>query len=253
MATADGVLNYCLHDVVNLNSKNKISYFMVNNYPKFIVQNIRSSSKNIDNFFATLSAYSLDFNLIGLVETWSIFGNNFKKPGYNLFEHSSNMNKSSGVALYVAEVYNTVIIDLPWINSVSFKIDYLFVKSDIITVNNLPVRVGVLYRSPATNISQFLDFWQKLLDYFCINNLPVIILADLNINILSACDKNVLLFLEKTHNNGFYILNNYSTRVTKSSSSLLDVMITNLNINSSSVIDTNIADHFAVGSLFLFF
>lgn len=51
----------------------------------------------------------------------------------------------------------------------------------------------------------------------------------------------------KTFNYGFYVLNEGVTRRSKSKGSFLDIVVTNINLSTrTSVVDTDLSDHYAV-------
>ena len=67
--------------------------------------NIRSLSKNLDNFLAYLSQLPHKFSVIAFSETWATESNenSFKIPGYNNIFKSRTTSTGGGIALYVLD------------------------------------------------------------------------------------------------------------------------------------------------------
>ena len=82
---------------------------------------------------------------------------------------------------------------------------------------------------------------------------PLFLVRDLNINSLDySRNTHVRGFFNFVFQNGIFSVINRPTRVTKSSTTIIDHILTNTLIDSqiqSSIIKTDISDHFAVFSL----
>ena len=121
---------------------------------------------------------------------------------------------------------------------------------EIFLPHSRPILIGIFYRPP--NDSEFLKTFHSTIEYAKeFNNQEVYIMGDMNIN------------MDKNNTNNTYIRNEYNelctshgisqiiksyTHVTKTSSSLIDHILTNSqeHISQSGVIETTFSDHFSI-------
>ena len=100
--------------------------------------------------------------------------------------------------------------------------------------------VGCIYRHPKATVLSF-SYLSDVFKYVCLKNKPVLILGDFNDNILQRGNNmtNVIKTLSLTQ------IINQPTRITPTSSTLLDLLITNNNefIDNSNVSPSPVADH----------
>lgn len=209
-----------------------------------MLQNIRSATRNFDNLLVSLKDSGVVFDILCLVETWYEKGNLPQVDGYCLFQATSGLNKSSGVAILVDKPLNPIKWE-PDIDSIYSKMfDYCFVSCNL--NENLGRRciLGTIYRSPNTSIDLFLDFWETLLNILAACACDVILTGDLNLNLLKDVDVHVINFLDINSNAGFRILNKAPTRISGHSSTQLDLFLTNIMVNTWSYgIDSDLTDH----------
>lgn len=83
---------------------------------------------------------------MGLTETWERYGEVENVVGYKKFVHSSQRNKSSGVALFIKECWNAVELKDSFIYSLD-AIDIVGVQIDNLTVDIGKINFLVCYRS----------------------------------------------------------------------------------------------------------
>lgn len=220
-----------------------------------ILQNIRSVNYNFDQFLLTISMMGMDFDVIGLVETWSRYGNVPPVAGYKVYEGTSNINKSSGVALLVKENYDSGLMDFKDNVDMGEMFDMLFIK--VRGQSNLDSKkgdciFGVCYRSPTSNMSNFITFWESLLNNLMLLNTNVILMGDINIDFKKDNNPNSSACNFIANNCGFRLINDIPTRYTQMGGSLIDVVFTNVCGNTNSVVvDTCITDHCSVVASFL--
>lgn len=214
-----------------------------------ILQNIRSSSRNADEFFSSISSLPPCYQeIICLSETWHKFGNIGSITGYKVYENSSGHNKSSGVGLLVKDNLSSerFITYSEKIHSRNCDL----VTACINTGNMIQAKLiytTVMYRSPSGCKADFLNIWKDLLEESCGKNLKSIITGDFNINILKTNDTWVDDFKEITSNFGFRILTTSVTRKGIGTPSSLDLIITNIVCNTfTNIIDLDITDHYTV-------
>ena len=120
-----------------------------------------------------------------------------------------------------------------------------------INIKNMYIIVGVVYRKPGSNLEEFSDDLNRLLQNMNLDRSPCIIVGDLNINLLSQHDKSKD-FLRMTESYGLRQLITDPTRVTNTTSSLIDHIYTNIsshNIQSGCIV-VEISDHFPVFAIF---
>ena len=167
---------------------NKITR-QLNNHPENTIQfssyflNIDGNKTNFDSFCIELKRIEHIFPVIGLAETNvdPELKNLYQIPGYNSFYQSviSHKSKGTGVALYVHENFNAVIMEeFSFCND---DIETLFVKISQPS-SSMTLVTGVIYRSPSGNETNFLHKFENI----C-NILPqsgVRILGDYNFDFL---------------------------------------------------------------------
>lgn len=220
---------------------------------KCLLQNIRSASKNFDSFLLFLNSLEVNFDVISLVETWCAYGNLDTLENYDFFESSSCLNKASGVALLVKKIFKAYTFDLSILNvSPPNNLDLLFISWEPIGNPNQKCVIGSLYRSPNSNITTFIAYWETLICELSETGFNVIIMGDFNINILDKSNIHVNNFIDVTNNLGFRILTQFPTRSSKHSHSCIDLIITNvLNKTETYRMDSDITDHFSILTSFL--
>ena len=114
-------------------------------------------------------------------------------------------------------------------------------------INGCRLIVGIIYRKPNTDISEFQDSLLAVLQSIKIDKLQCILLGDFNINLL-VTDNKVEQFQSGLQCMGMQQLIKSPTRVTKYSSSLIDHIYTNLVASEihAGVIETDVSDHFPI-------
>ena len=145
-------------------------------------------------------------------------------------------------------------------NSLNFKI----LKKQSINSNDLECACIKIVRKNANNIVVFCIYrpprgdsrkcLEEIKALICKNQKePLFLVGDLNINSLDySINTNVRDFFNLIFQNGIFLLINRPTRVTKSSATEIDHVLTNTIIDSevqSGIIKTDISDHFAVFAL----
>ena len=122
---------------------------------------------------------------------------------------------------------------------------------EIIRKNAKNIVVSCISRPPRVDSHKSLD---KIKTLICKNQeKPLFLFGDLNINSLDySINTNVREFFYLIFQNGIFPLINRATRVTKSSATIIDHVLTNTMIDSevqSGITKTDISDHFAVFAL----
>jgi endonuclease/exonuclease/phosphatase family metal-dependent hydrolase len=103
-------------------------------------------------------------------------------------------------------------------------------------------RVIVLYRSLSQPVEEFLNFFSHWLEGIEQSNCTTIITGDFNINLKSSSDL-VRRTKDVFHLRGYKQLVKFNTRVSKTSTSLIDFVLTNAPAVAVSRLKTKISDH----------
>ena len=128
---------------------------------------------------------------------------------------------------------------------------YECLSLEIIIEKGKNIIVTCLYRTPGTNIDDFVEKMEILLNKVK-NNKSVILCGDFNIDLLkSEVHIGTKKYLDLLNSFGLYPVINYPTRVAAGSATLIDNIFTNI-IDSSKngiIINDNISDHLPIFSM----
>ena len=210
--------------------------------------NIRSLYKNFDSFKDVLDCCKIDFEVIGLVETWLKDKplDYFHMDGYSLEFSNRKNGRCGGACLYISDrmKYN-IRHDLAEINHPE-NVETVFVEIERMGLKNIVV--GVIYRPPGQDVNEFNAFTDVLLSQITKNDKLVYLMGDFNINLLN----------EDVHaqtQNFMNILSSYClypsitkpTRITANSATLIDNIFTNSkSYQIPGIIITDVSDHLPV-------
>ena len=119
-----------------------------------------------------------------------------------------------------------------------------------ISHKNLSVKniiIGVVYRRPGTNLTNFNDNFAALLEKINLESRPTYIRGDFNIDLLNSNTCNQL-FLNDLLSSGFFLSIDRPTRITDDTATLIDNIFVNNHNNQtkSGVWLTDIADHMPI-------
>ena len=184
--------------------------------------NIRSLQKNV-NEINLLYEHILKskFDVICLSEVWKVQNTAaLGLTGYNLeVKCRQDELRGGGVGAYIRSSIKYSTLDYDVLHAESLWFD--------MNVNGCRVIVGIIYRKPNTDISEFQDSLLNVLGNLKIDKLQCILLGDFNINLLVS-DNKVEQFQSGLQCMGMQQLITSPTRVTKNTSSLIDHIYTNL-------------------------
>lgn len=204
---------------------------------KLLHINARSIRSKSDDIMTFIYSCNMVFNVVMFSETWyDDDTEHLVMPGYNHFLNRKE-SRGGGVALQT--------------NFSRFQLvhDYAVATEDyeILCIRKDSQMFGVIYRPPHDSICGFLGFFDKLPSFASNNAYSLTIGGDLNIDVLkdSAPAVDLLLTLQC---NGFRNEITTPTRVTTTSTSLLDLFITNTVAENviSRVIISALSDHLPV-------
>ena len=208
--------------------------------------NIRSLSLHVDELASTLATLKINFDVIGVSETWNSFENpieaNVEIPGYVYFPCQSH-SQNGGVALYMKS--GLTLIPRPDLSKDSTDFESVWVEIE--NKNGKNYLFCCAYRHPSTSFDTFSEYLQEVLSIPAVSNKQVFILGDFNINLLNynSCTPitNYVNFLFSKQYLPYII---HPSRVSAHSATLIDNIFSNITDNEtiSGNILTQITDHF---------
>ena len=172
--------------------------------------NIDGNKTNFDEFAAHVSQFQHEVSVIGLCETNTdpSLKDLFPLTNYNSFyqETMPNKSKGTGVALYIQKSFNaTLIKDI----SVSTPhIETIFLK---LSINNINLVTGVVYRPPSGDFSEFLECFQHITSKITCSY--SYILGDFNYDLFNNSNHQTNLFEENFLGEGLFPLISLATHV----------------------------------------
>ncbi|KAJ8025074.1 hypothetical protein HOLleu_35175 [Holothuria leucospilota] len=206
--------------------------------------------KNFNAFVSFMNSIdNYQFTLIAITETWLNDlspSNTLQIDGYKLLYKNRLNKRGGGVALFIKEnLHANIRADLSQLMNDSAET--LFVEIENSKTRN--TLVGVIYRPPEQNVNDFLDCTGNCLEALNYENKNVFLTGDFNITLLTQnVAHNVQELVNIMSLYSFYPLIDKPTRVTTSTSSLIDNIFTNVanHILKSGVLVTDISDHYPI-------
>ena len=229
---------HTLQDLSSLDiSENDFSLFHMNT---------RSLSLHFDELISTLATLKINFDVIGVSETWNSFENpirtNVEITGYSHFPCQS-YSQNGGVALYVKSGLSPTL--RPDLSKDSADFETVWVEVENKKGKNYLFCCA--YRHPNTNLDSFSDYLQEILSSSTVSNKQTFILGDFNVNLLNynshTPTTNYVNFLFSKQFLPYII---HPSRVSENSSTLIDNIFANISDSEtvSGNILTQITDHF---------
>ena len=211
--------------------------------------NIRSLYKKFESLKDFLQESNMNFNIIGLVETWLKDRPHeyFEMEGYNL-ELTNRQNKGGGgVCLYIDEnIAYSLRNDLHQIKHPEYT-ESLFIEIERNKSKNIVV--GIVYRPPDQDMNEFNKFTDSLLSKITKNeNKLVYIMGDFNINLLNE-DIHVQTadFINTISSYSMCPSITRPTGITTKSATLIDNIFTNSHTKQTSgIILYDLSDHLPI-------
>ena len=197
--------------------------------------NAQSLLSSINEIIILLSEENID--ILCISESWLLphTPDSFVSiPNYNIFRNDSG--RGGGVCMYVKDSLKVNVISLNLPSPSGIEDIYLSIQYE----KHPSIIVGCMYRHPKADAMSF-DYINDVLQSLTISKKSIFVLGDLNDNILSPGNKlNKII-----SNNKLTQIIKKPTRITSTSSTLLDVIISNNPhiVVSHDVIPTTISDH----------
>jgi exonuclease III len=228
-------------------NKNNIT----NDNLSFIHFNVRSLSQNITELSAFLETLCVKFSCICLTETW-LRDNTvdlYNMSGYNhIYKYREN-RPGGGVSIFLHDSIPFKIRDD--LSSVNDNYECLFIEvNKSYFKSSANIIIGVVYRIPGTNMNLFNDFFENITTKIKEEKKLGYSMGDYNINLLNTTDHTATNdFVNIALSNSFIPLITRPTRITQTSSTLIDNIFTNNfqdNICLKGILVNDITDHFPV-------
>ena len=214
--------------------------------------NIRSASKNHDNFVTYLEGLNFEFPLIGESECWLNESNKdtIGIKGYKAEHTCRNERSGGGVSLYIKDDIECTRVDEFCLSEPNIESVFCEFNKDQFNLEKNVV-VGVIYRPPNTDIKVFNEIVAGILAKLKTEKKYIHLMGDVNINLINM-DNHVATqdFIDLLSEYGLMPTISKPTRVTRRSATLIDNIFSNMVHNSDSiftgVLYTDLTDHFPV-------
>ena len=214
--------------------------------------NVKSLPKHYDELEMYLDSLRFPFSFIGLTETWlgECKENLYELPHYVSVTKSRNSKRGGGVSLLIRRHIPFVLRnDLAYFDS---EMESVFIEIEkSVFHSNANIIMGVVYRMPDSSVDMFNERLADILNSVHKENKLFYLLGDLNIDLFKHdVHRPTSEFLDTIYSYNVYPLVTKPTRVTASSATLIDHILSN-NIDVSyghtqGILCTSISDHFAV-------
>ena len=219
--------------IQNLKKTHSMPCFLIkkrrNASASFFHLNIKSLPKHHEEFCLLLESLRPRFSFVAVTETWlsdhthELYG----MPNYTMESRYRKCKKGGGVALYVND--NISYIVRKDLEHFDCEMESLFIEVDskvFQTPSNIVI--GIVYRMPDASIDIFHDRMADILNVINKENKLFYMLGDLNIDFLK-CDEHRLTssFIDTLYSNNVFPLITKPTRVTQSTATLIDHILTN--------------------------
>lgn len=216
--------------------------------------NIRSIPKNLTCFENYLRGLNFCFTVIGISETWLNTSNKdcYEIGGYNHYSLCRNIKTGGGVSLFVKDTVSCKCRPEFTRNETYIEALFIEISKDSSGLKN-DVIVGMIYRPPNQDVCVFNDCLQEILDTIKKENKLLYLMGDFNVNLLETnCHLPSSEFLDLLYSYSLFPLMTRPTRITSSSSTLID----NIYLNDISAMNTlngilftGISDHLPIFSI----
>ena len=245
----------------NMNQFTSMAFndFVGNNYSSnrnslsILHMNIRSISKNYDNFVASLDSINLKFDVIAISESWLKDSTaDIYFPGYSSYHSTRPSRSGGGTALYIKNHLLSSLIIGTTVNNDDIECVFAEIRH-----NNGKVVVGSIYRPPSGNVSIFQNELCSKLSMINSSTNETVLCGDYNLDLLKInSNANIADFYQSALTYGLSPSITSPTHICiqgngQISYSLLDNILTsNRNFCKSGILEFDITDHFPIFILF---
>ena len=148
--------------------------------------NIRSSATNLDSFLNYLECLNTEFAIICLTETWLNEWNYhlYEIPNYvNIGKQRSGRKGGGGISIYFKQnMKHKIRDDLSFMN-LEYESVFIEIERDTLLLEQ-HIILGVIYRPPGSDINQFNDRTNDILERVRHERKLCYLLGDYNIDLL---------------------------------------------------------------------
>ena len=240
--------SYLVSDKLNTLSTEKFTVLSLN------IQSLPAKFTQFNDLISQFPNNSAP-DVICIQETWQIIDNSFfPLPNYHPLEiNTRQLARGGGVGIYVKENFSYKIL-----KQYSIFCERIFESLFIeVTIeNNKKIIIGSVYcppKAPGLTITQqftqFTELLTNLLAELSNNSEQVFIYGDFNLNVLELSNnKFISEYVETVFSFGFLQLITKPTRINENSSTLIDHILTNSNVqeHDTFIICSDLSDHFPI-------
>lgn len=201
--------------------------------------NARSLENKHESLDLLIDSCGISFDAIMVSETWyTKHSIPYSYPNYKCFVLSRPDRRGGGVLLLIKKMQNPQIVDEFTVSNINYE---------ILTVVDGSKMFSVIYRPPNADPQAFLCFLETFLDFASINKYSLFLGGDFNIDQIKT-SKPGNEFLSILESCGFKNVITVPTRITPSSESLVDLIITNTGnfVGNSGTLAYEISDHLPI-------
>ncbi|KAJ8034992.1 hypothetical protein HOLleu_22055 [Holothuria leucospilota] len=199
-------------------------------------------SKNFDPLLSLLNPCKNTFSVIAITETWfhkDIPFDLYNISGYTLIHRDRIDRNGGGVAMFVNNMFTFTVYDQISVTNYN-SFEAMFINLCISQAKS--VNIGVLYRPPHLSTSQFITDFNEMLSSYGYCSKTCYILGDLNINLMNVENDNQCAdFMNVLYSYSLVPTVDIPTRISSTSATLIDNIITNDNYPMNSAIITMIS------------
>mgnify|MGYP001553100430 CR=1 FL=1 len=214
--------------------------------------NIRSINRNYQELQNCLDLIELPFSIIALTETWLNDTNEslYELPNYTMINSIRENRVGGGISLLVRDSLHFRKYPISVMNQ---TIECQFIE--IISPNpQNNIIVGVVYRPPSGSITNFTTAINEILEKIGLRNKQktCYIVGDFNIDLKKYhSSRDTAEFFDLLYSYSFIPLINKPTRVSSSTTSVIDNIFTNqlTSTHNTGVIQADVSDHFPIYSI----
>lgn len=212
---------------------------MNGNFVRVAHVNVRSLLPKLNDLALFISINKID--VVAISETWlndSIRSDNVHIDNYNFFRRD-RVGRGGGVGLYVHRAFSVSVIECDG------GIEQLWA---VVGISGRRIGVGAVYSPPQSNVDLLLDGLEDALMNCLLTVDEIYCCGDFNIDILKTNHSSVTRLQSLLDEFEATQIIDEPTRVTETSASLLDIIITteNVNILGSGVLVCHLSDHDSV-------
>lgn len=244
LAAADGqgfslpVLNIDKVDYKSAIEK-KLSIFLLN------VQSLRNKT---DALLLLLESCNFP-DIVLLTEHWLVPGECFLLSGYVCISLYCRENSIHGGTIILAKKSLFELNLLSNVDRCDFLLTERLFEFSVCFCKRFNLYIICIYRPPSGDVAQFFESLDVLLSRLPIES-KIILAGDLNVNWEDPHNLNTVLLSNLLRSYGLEMHIGSPTRITSTSSTILDYLCSNLSGVSSRVFPSGISDHEAICSIF---